>query len=79
MDNETKQALEAMEARIMARFEQTEERIHDTETKLLKAFYEWARPIDSRINKTLPALDERLGWVEQRLAELERKNLERGL
>ena len=72
MDAETKQALEAMEARIA-------ERIHDTETKLLKAFYDWARPVDSRISKTLPALDERLGWVEQRLAELERKNLERGL
>ena len=54
------------------------ERIHDTETKLLKAFYEWARPADSRLNKTLPALDERLGWVEQRVADLERKNLERG-
>ena len=79
MDAETKQALEAMEARIMKRFEQTDERIHDTETKLLKAFYDWARPVDSRIGKTLPALDERLGWVEQRLAELERKNLERGL
>jgi hypothetical protein len=72
MDNELKQTLSAMESRIA-------ERIHDTETKLLKAFYEWARPADSRLNKTLPALDERLGWVEQRLAELERKNLERGI
>jgi DNA anti-recombination protein RmuC len=79
MDAETKQALEAMEGRIAKRFDQIDERIHDTETKLLKAFYDWARPVDSRIGKTLPALDERLGWVEQRLAELERKNLERGL
>jgi hypothetical protein len=72
MDSETKAALETMEARIV-------EHIHDTETKLLKAFYDWARPVHSHINKTLPALDERLGWVEQRLAELERKNLERGI
>jgi hypothetical protein len=72
MDNELKQILSAMENRIA-------ERIHDTETKLLKAFYEWARPADSRLNETLPALDERLGWVGQRLAELERKNLERGI
>jgi hypothetical protein len=76
MDAETKRALEAMEARIAKRFDQIDERIHDTETKLLKAFYDWGRPVDSRIGKTLPALDERLGWVEQRLAELERKNLE---
>jgi hypothetical protein len=54
MDAETKQALEAMEARITKRFDQianrfdqTDERIHDTETKLLKAFYDWARPVDS--------------------------------
>jgi hypothetical protein len=56
MDNETKQALEAMEARIMARFEQTDERMHDTETKLLAAFYDWARPVENRINKQLPGI-----------------------
>ncbi len=64
--------MEAMEGRLV-------ERIHDSETKILTAFYSWARPVDSRINKHLPALDERLGWLEQRMAELERKNLERGL
>lgn len=59
MDNELKQALKELDERIEQRFEQigkrfdqTDERIRDTETKLLKAFYDWARPVDSRLNKT---------------------------
>jgi len=54
MDNELKKAFE----QVNSRFDQVVERIHDTETKLLKAFYDWAQPADSRLNKTLPALDE---------------------
>lgn len=87
MDAELKQALEAMEGRIGARIEEKMsamegrlvERIHDSETKLLTGFYNWARPVDIRINKQLPAIDERLGLLEQRIFALERKNLERGI
>jgi hypothetical protein len=93
MDDELKQALGAIESRFVAidnRFvamdnrlvemeSRMAERIHDTETKLLKAFYDWASPADARINKALPALDERLGWVEQRVTALERRNLEQGI
>lgn len=57
MDDELKQALAAMEARIeamqnrlMSRLDETDERIEATETKLLKAFYDWARPVESRLN-----------------------------
>jgi predicted nucleic acid-binding Zn-ribbon protein len=60
------------------RFDDTNERISDTETKLLTAFYDWARPVETRVNKQLPAIDERLGWLEARVAQLERRNLERG-
>lgn len=68
-----------MENRLVGMEDRLVERIHDTETKLLNAFYDWARPTDSRLNKTLPAIDERLGWVEKRVTDLERKNLERGI
>ena len=85
MDNETKQgfeamaqAMEAMEARIMKRFDATDEKIFDVETKLLSAFRDWSRPIETRL-RTLPLIDERLGFLEERISALERKNLERGL
>jgi hypothetical protein len=78
MDSEIKQALEAMEARIMKRFEQTDERLFDVETKLLSAFRDWQQPIQTRL-RTLPTIDERLGLLEERIAALERKNLERDI
>lgn len=78
MDNDLKQTLEAMESRIMRRFEQVDERIHDVETKLLTALHGWARPVDIRL-KQLPAIDERLGLMEERLSAMERKLIERGL
>jgi hypothetical protein len=60
MDNELKQALEAMESRIdkrfgemenriLKRFEQTDERIFDVKTKLLSAFRDWQAPIQTRL------------------------------
>jgi hypothetical protein len=47
MDADTKQALEALETRIMARFDQSDERIRDVETRLLSAFHGWSRPIEA--------------------------------
>jgi hypothetical protein len=82
MDNELKQALEAMEKRVTERtdrhFEQVFERINSTETKLLNAFYGWAKPVESRL-KIMPSIDERLGFMEERISAVERKLLERGL
>lgn len=71
MDSETKQALEGMELRIL-------ERIEATETKLLRAFLGWGRTTDAKL-RSLPLIDERLGSMEERLTEVERKLLERGL
>jgi len=70
--------MEAMEARIMARFEQTDERIHDTETRLLKAYIGWGQSIDLKM-KSVPLIEARMNVVEERITELERKNLQRGL
>jgi hypothetical protein len=71
MDDETKNALEGMGTRIL-------ERIEATETKLLSAFHGWARPIETRM-RSLPAIDERLGYMEERISAVERKLLERGI
>jgi hypothetical protein len=65
LDPEMKQALEAMEARII-------ERIYDVETKLLNAFRDWSVPIEIRLHM-LPSLDARLGLLEERVSKLERK------
>lgn len=73
MDAETRAAFE----KIDKRFEELVERIADTETKLLAAFYGWAQPIEKRL-RTMPLIDERLGLLEERISALERKNLERG-
>ncbi len=45
-----------------------DERIHDTETKLLKAFHGWARTMEIRVRSA----DERISIIEERVAELER-------
>lgn len=50
-------------------------RLEQTETKLLTAFYDWAKTYETRARgmaaKTAE-LEERLGIVEERLAKLER-------
>jgi hypothetical protein len=81
MDDQTKQALEAMEARIAQRFAQLEERllerIFDTESKLLNAFRGWSVTTDAR-TKVLPSIQERMTSMEDRITAVERKLLERG-
>jgi hypothetical protein len=64
MDAELKAHLEAMEARLR-------ERIDNVETKLLSAFYDWARPVEIRL-RTLPYIEERLGLLEERISKIER-------
>ena len=48
------------------------DRIERTENNLLSAFYGWARTMEVKV-RSLHAFDERLSVVEERLAELERK------
>ena len=87
MDQELKQHLEAMEARLEAKFETcatkddlerfaTKEDLERLETKLLTAFYDWARPMELRVTgvtNTVHAFDERLTLIERRMFDLERR------
>ena len=75
---EEKADMTALRGEMKAGFDAAYERIHDTETRLLSAFYGWAQPMQIRV-KQLPAMDDRLGLLEERITAVERKLLERGL
>jgi hypothetical protein len=47
------------------------ERIRDSQTELLRGFYEWARPVDVRLRHA-DELVQRMGWLEERVSKLER-------
>jgi hypothetical protein len=73
MDEDARQALTAMEGQMIAMEGRILARIHDSEMRLLSAFCGWGKPIESRL-RFLPTLDERLGFLEERITALERKN-----
>ena len=64
--------LAALEERITTQIQDLrsymDERTHDVETKLLKAFHGWARTMEIRVRSA----DERISIIEERVAELER-------
>ena len=47
------------------------EAIRDSQTEVLRAFYNWARPLEMRL-RPMEELSQRLSWLEDRVAELER-------
>ena len=57
---------------------ETEERltesIRDAQTEILRAFYNWARPVEARL-KPVEEHAQRPAWLEERIAEIERKQL----
>jgi hypothetical protein len=78
MDTETKQAFEAMGSRMEAMEARMLERIEQTETRLLSAFHGWSTTMELRL-KSLPATEQRFAVLEDRLSAVERKILERRL
>ena len=47
------------------------ETIRDSQTEVLRAFYDWSRPVEARLNR-VDELAQRMSWLEQRIGELER-------
>ncbi len=77
MDDELKRHLLAMDERLVAMEARLEQRIENTETKLLTAFHGWARSMEIRVRTTssnVANLDERLALAEERISELERRS-----
>jgi len=62
------EAIQQVEERIVDRLT---EAIRDSQTEVLRAFYNWARPIEVRLNRT-DEIATRLSWIEERIAALER-------
>jgi hypothetical protein len=48
------------------------EAIRDSQTEVLRGFYDWARPVDTRL-RNADELVQRMGWLENRVSELERE------
>jgi hypothetical protein len=65
---EFKQEMGEFEERIV---DKLTEAIRDSQTEVLRAFYNWARPIEIRLNRT-DEIATRLSWIEERIAALER-------
>lgn len=61
---EVKQDMASMENRLV-------EAIRDSQTEVLRAFYNWVRPVELRLNRT-DEVAQRLAWIEERIAALER-------
>jgi len=64
MTNQLQQSMTDMENRLT-------EAIRDAQTEVLRAFYDWARPVELRLNRT-DEVAQRLSWIEERIAALER-------
>ena len=76
---------EFMDTRIRQSEEKFAERLHDSETRLLKAFYQYQEHSDVRMRKMSAdisnmdtASDLRLNNLERRVIEIERKILDSG-
>lgn len=50
------------------------DKMREMQTEVLRAFYDWARPVETRLNK-FDELNSRLGLLEGRVTEIEKRNL----
>jgi len=78
VDNELKQHLEAMEARLNARFDTCASRddLEQVETALLTEFHKWASPAELRAKSNAlatRALDQEFELLKERVEKLEGK------
>jgi uncharacterized coiled-coil protein SlyX len=49
------------------------EKMRDMQTEVLRAFHDWARPIEIRL-RSLPHIEERLGMLEERVTAIEQRD-----
>jgi hypothetical protein len=50
------------------------EKMREMQTEVLRAFYDWARPVETRL-RGVDELSTRLGLLEERVSAIERRNL----
>jgi hypothetical protein len=51
------------------------EKMRDMQTEVLRAFHDWAQPVEIRL-RAIPPLDQHLGLIEERISRLERDRLQ---
>jgi len=84
MDNELRDHLTGMETRLLAEMHASEQRtvhllttkIESTETRLLSEFHKWAQTYEVRargVTARTAEFEERLGIMEERLSDVERR------
>ncbi|MEQ1946907.1 MAG: hypothetical protein ABL995_06950 [Bryobacteraceae bacterium] len=67
----TKQDLDLLRKDVAEMHDDLVEKMRDMQTEVLRAFHDWARPVEIKL-RTLPMIDERLGLLEERISRLER-------
>ena len=67
----SKQDLTDLRVHVDQRFDQLIEATRDMQTEVLRAFHDWARPVELKL-RTLPFIEERLGLLEERISRIER-------
>lgn len=67
-------AVRQIDEKISENNDKVREAIRDSQTELLRGFYDWARPVDTRLRHA-DELVQRMGWLEDRVANLERGKL----
>ena len=51
------------------------EKMRDMQTEVLRAFHDWASPVEIKL-RAIPPLDQRLDLIEERVSRLERGKLQ---
>jgi hypothetical protein len=67
-------AVRQIDGKISENNDKLTEAIRDSQTEVLRAFYDWSRPVDARLRHA-DELVQRMGWLEERVANLERGKL----
>ncbi len=69
----TKQDIQELREQMGEIRTQLVEQMRDMQTEVLRAFHDWARPVEIKL-RAIPPLDERLGLIEERVSRLERSD-----
>jgi hypothetical protein len=71
----TKQDLNELRTEMREMRDQLIEQMRDVQTEVLRAFHDWAQPVEIKL-RAIPPLDERLGLLEERVSRLERGKIQ---
>lgn len=71
MPDQTPITKQDLDAALTRQRDELIEAMRDMQTEMLRAFHNWASPLEIRI-RHLPEIEQRLAWAEDRISALER-------